>query len=173
MLRALIMLTSKGIHQVLLLTVSLLAIPAWALPTDKSQPIHISANNATIDDNTGITTYIGQVTMKQGSMEIHADKVELYRKNEEVTRIKATGQQANFRQQPQDNQPMTDAFGDTMDYQVQKQTLTITGNATVQQNADSFSGEKIVYQMDKAIVNAYGGASTQGRVQMVIQPKAK
>lgn len=167
------MLTSKGISRALALLFTLVALPAWSLPTDKSQPIHISADSAKIDDNTGITTYLGRVTMKQGSMEIHADKVKLYRNKEEVTRILATGKQANFRQQPEADQPMTDAFGDTMDYEVKKQTLTITGSAKVQQNADSFSGEKIVYQMDKAIVNAYGGSSSQGRVQMVIQPKAK
>lgn len=146
----------------------------FALPTDRQQPIHISADSAQIDDNTGTTTYKGNVLMKQGTLEIRAANVDLYRINDEVSQIIATGSPANFRQQPSLDQAMTDAFGEKLDYQITDQTVTITGKARVEQAGDTFSGERIVYQMDKAIVNAYSGKGSSGqRVQMIIQPKAK
>lgn len=145
----------------------------YALPQDKSQPIHIQADHAEIDEKKGTITYTGKVRMTQGSMQINASQVQLFRNQKQVTRIIATGKPANFRQQPQDDQPVTDAFGKKLDYSIAKQTVTITGDARVQQNADSFSSERIVYHMDEAIVNAYSGENGTGqRVKMVIQPKA-
>lgn len=157
-----------------------IVIGAWlsplcfALPTDSQQPIHISADSAQMDDNTGTTSYKGNVLMTQGSMEIRAAKIDLYRINDDVSRIIATGSLANFRQQPSLEQAVTDAYGEKLDYQITNQTVTITGKARVEQEGDTFSGERIVYQMNKAIVNAYSGEGSSGqRVQMVIQPKAK
>ncbi|WP_293267062.1 lipopolysaccharide transport periplasmic protein LptA [Neptunomonas sp.] len=147
---------------------------SFALPTDRKQPIHISADSARIDDNTGTTTYKGNVLMTQGSMKIRAANVNLYRKNDDVSHIIATGGPANFSQQPSENQVMTNAFGKRLEYKISDQTVTITGEARVEQGRDTFSSERIVYQMDKAIVNAYSGAGSTGqRVQMTIQPKAK
>ena len=53
-----------------------------------------------------------------------------------------------------------------------RREITITGKARVVQQTDSFTGQKIVYNLDKSLVNAFGGEGEKGqRVQMVIQPK--
>jgi lipopolysaccharide export system protein LptA len=112
--------------------------------------------------------------MTQGSMQMKANKVELVRKNDDIDSIIATGTPASFQQKPAANKPITTAYGMKMVYKIKDQTITITDKAKVVQEKDSFSGERIVYQMDKAIVNAYGGSGSSGeRVQMIIQPKAK
>jgi len=147
---------------------------AFALPDDRKKPIHIAANSAQIDENSGITTYTGNVLITQGTMKIKAAKVNLYQKNNDVNRIVATGSPASFSQQASANQAITDAFGQRLEYQVDQQTITITGNARVEQDKNQFSGERIVYQMEKSLVNAYSGEGNSGqRVQMIIQPKAK
>lgn len=174
MLKALSMLNNRSLIQLTIVISAWLSPLCFALPTDRQQPIHISADSAQIDDNTGTTTYKGNVLMTQGSLEIRAANVSLYRINDEVSQIIATGSPANFRQQPSSDQPITDAFGEKLDYQITNQTVTISGKARVEQAGDTFSGERIVYQMDKAIVNAYSGKGSSGqRVQMVIQPKGK
>lgn len=151
----------------------LFSLSAQALPTDRNQPIHISADHARIDEAKGTTVYTGNVQMTQGSMVINAARVDLYREKNEVSRVVATGSLAKFSQQPSIDQPVTDAYGETLEYKISEQTVTITGKARVEQNKDTFSGERIVYQMDKAVVNAYSGKGNNGqRVQMVIQPKA-
>ncbi|MGY8869999.1 MAG: lipopolysaccharide transport periplasmic protein LptA [Pseudomonadales bacterium] len=167
------MLNNRSLIQLFLLISALFSSFCFALPNDREQPIHISADSARIDDNTGTTTYKGNVLMTQGSMEIRAAKVDLYRKKDDVSLIIATGSPANFRQKPSASQPVTNAFGEKLEYKIAEQTVTITGQARVEQDRDTFSGERIVYQMKKAIVNAYSGSGSSGqRVQMIIQPKA-
>ncbi|MCP8687901.1 lipopolysaccharide transport periplasmic protein LptA [Marinobacterium sedimentorum] len=141
-----------------------------ALPTDRNQPIHVSADTATIDDNTGITTYSGNVEIAQGSLKINARNVDLHRSESGVNRILATGD-VKFEQQAAKDKPVTNAYGERMDYQVNRQEITITGKARVVQQKDTFTGQKIVYNLDKSLVNAFSGEGGQGRVQMVIQPK--
>ncbi|WP_028468545.1 lipopolysaccharide transport periplasmic protein LptA [Neptunomonas japonica] len=167
------MLNNRSLIHLFMLISVLFSSFCLALPTDRKQPIHISADSARIDDNTGTTTYKGNVLMTQGSMEIRAAKVDLYRKKDDVSLIIATGSPANFRQRPSKDQPITNAFGEKLEYKIAEQTVTITGQARVEQDRDTFSGERIVYQMKKAIVNAYSGSGSSGqRVKMIIQPKA-
>jgi len=163
------------LKQILTLTALLLSSQCFALPEDRNEPIHVSADKARIDENTGVTHYWGDVSIRQGTMQINADEVELYRSEAGLDRIVAIGKgkDAHFRQKPTQEQPWTDAYGSRMDYQVSKQSLTITGNGRVHQGKDRFSGERIVYDIERSIVNAFGGKEGKGRVQMVIQPKAK
>lgn len=147
---------------------------AHALPTDRDQPIYVTADTATINDTTGITTYTGDVIVKQGSLLIEAAHVDIYRVDGEMDKLIAKGQLAHFRQQPKKNEPFSDGWGLHMVYMMDDQMLTITGDAKVIQDKDTFTGKKIVYDIDRSIVNAFGrdkGDSGDGRVNMVIQPK--
>ncbi|MDO6592712.1 lipopolysaccharide transport periplasmic protein LptA [Neptuniibacter sp. 1_MG-2023] len=151
---------------------------AYALPDDQEQPIYITADTAQIDDKTGITTYKGNVIIKQGSLLIEGEHVDMYRGEEGVEKLIAKGSLAHFRQLPRKGDPYSDAWGKHLLYQVDDQKLTITEEAKVVQAEDTFTGNKIVYDLDKSIVNAFGGASKDetgepGRVNMVIQPKKK
>ncbi|MEM5530672.1 lipopolysaccharide transport periplasmic protein LptA [Gammaproteobacteria bacterium AS21] len=151
-------------------SIALLISPlSYALPDDREKPMDASANNATLDDATGLTTLTGDVKVVQGSMNITASKLVIYKdKNGDVSKMIATGNPAFFSQQQQANQPVSKAWGSTMNYSVTKQTVTITGNARVEQLKDKFTGQKIVYHMDKALVQATGGKQ---RVKMILQPK--
>ncbi len=168
------MLKNSSIFKLLSLVALIYCDLVFALPDDRKQPIEISADSAQINEQTGIILYTGNVVISQGSMQIKASKVELFRKNDDIDSIIASGSPASFVQQPASNKPITTAYGMRMEYKINSQTLTITDKAKVVQDKDSFSGERIVYQMDKAIVNAYSGNGSSGeRVQMIIQPKAK
>ncbi len=144
---------------------------ANALPDDKNQPIAVTAGSATMDDTTGITTLRSAVKVVQGSMTITAGTLLIYRdKKGDIYKMVATGKPAHFSQQQKKGQPHTKAWGTKMLYSVTQQTVTITGNARVEQLTDKFSGETVTYHMDRAIVKAVGGKQ---RVKMVIQPKGK
>ena len=159
-----------------LLLATLLTLPfaAHALPEDQQQPIHISADRASMNERTGVTVYSGRVEIVQGTMVIRGQRVELHRTAAgNVERIISTGKPAEFQQQPRKDQALTKAYGERMDYHVTQQEVTITESARVDQGQDSFTGERIIYNMEKAIVNAFGSDSDAGqRVQMVIQPKS-
>lgn len=142
-----------------------------ALPTDKDQPIYVAADRASIDENKGITIYTGEVEITQGSMVLKGDRVELYRDSEgAVDRIISNGEPAYFEQQPEVDQAITYATGKILDYKVANQLLLITENARVEQGGDEFTGAKIEYDMDKALVDAFSDQDQNKRVRMVIQP---
>ncbi|WP_415906071.1 lipopolysaccharide transport periplasmic protein LptA [Neptuniibacter sp. QD72_48] len=149
----------------------------FALPDDQDKPIYITADSASINDTTGITTYKGNVIIKQGSLLIEAAHVDMHRANGDVDKLVAKGSPAHFRQQQEVNGNFTDAWGRHMVYMVNKKELTITQNAKVIQAKDTFTGTKIVYDLNKSIVNAFGSTSAnskdKGRVNMVIQPSKK
>lgn len=150
---------------------------ALALPGDAEQPIHISADSASRNEQTGVTRYKGRVELSQGTLKIAGQVVEIRQNSAgDVTTIIARGELAHFQQQPQLNEPLTHAYGKVLDYNVRTEELVITGNAKVTQGSDRFSGNKIIYDMQKSTVNAFSGKPSQGqseRVQMVIQPKPK
>ncbi|MBA4503120.1 lipopolysaccharide transport periplasmic protein LptA [Marinobacterium marinum] len=155
--------------------IALLALPslAQALPEDREQPIRISADHASMNELTGVTVYTGNVEIVQGTMVIRGARVELHRNDAGVQRIISTGSPAQFQQKPSQEQPLTKAYGKRMDYRVAQQEVTITESARVDQERDTFTGERIVYNMEKSLVNAYGSDKDSGqRVQMVIQPKS-
>lgn len=152
----------------------LLSWNCFALPDDQNQPIHVSADQASMNEMTGIAVYSGDVEIRQGTMSIKGSRVEMHRDTQgNISRIITTGSPAQFQQQASPNQPLTTAFGLHMDYRIPTQTVTITEKARVTQDADEFTGERIVYNMDKSVVDAFRSEAQGGqRVQMIIQPKA-
>ena len=48
---------------------------AWALPTDRTQPIRVQADSAELDDKQGVAVYRGDVVITQGSMKITGNTV--------------------------------------------------------------------------------------------------
>ncbi|EXJ12720.1 Lipopolysaccharide export system protein lptA precursor [Nitrincola nitratireducens] len=157
-----------------LLGMVVLSSLAFALPEDRNQPIHVSADQASLNEATGVSVYSGNVEIKQGSMILKGSRVELHRDNQgSIARIVSSGNPAEFQQQSVASQPVTRAYGNQMDYRIPTQLITITGNAQVQQANDRFTGQRIVYNMDKSIVDAFGSEQPGGqRVEMIIQPRS-
>ena len=146
---------------------------AIALPEDARQAIHITADSATRNDQTGITLYKGNVLLSQGSMKVTGDSIELRQTGTTITTIIAKGRPAEFQQRTAADKEVTHAYGEVLDYNIRTKELEITGQAKVSQGNDSFSGNRIIYDMNKSTVNAFSDNSGNGqRVQMIIQPKA-
>lgn len=155
-----------------LMVTALLSVTAHALPEDREKPIHISADSASIDEKSGFTIYRGDVKITQGTLLIEADRVELKRGEKGVEIVTAYGEQAHFRQKPDVEKPYTDAWGDTIVYKVEKEILTLEKNAKVVSDKDTFTGDRILYNLKTSIVDAFSDTKegSAGRVEMIIQP---
>lgn len=152
---------------------ALLSSATLALPSDQDQPIYVEADTASIDDNSGITTYTGDVIITQGSMVLKGARVQLFRgADQTINQIISVGSPAYFEQQPQQDQAITYATGLKLDYTIDKQTLLITESAKVEQGGDEFTGAKITYDMANAKVKAFSSDSGKQRVQMILQPRS-
>ena len=147
---------------------------AWALPEDREQPIHISSDSAVLDDNEGISTYTGNVEIVQGSIRLQADKVTIYSKDSTVTQVVATGRPAHFQQRPDMEKSVMHAYGETINYQLSDELITLTENAKLEDSENSFSGNKIQYDIKTQRIMASAGTQSENndqRVEMIIQPK--
>ncbi len=150
----------------------LLALPlgAVALSSDREQPIHITADRVELNEQTGISTYRGQVQVTQGSMVLEADRVVVYQREGELQRIEADGDPARLRQRPDEAAEDVRGAAAHIEYHADSASATLVGNAFLWRGRDEFRGERIDYETENNVVKAAGKDSSE-RVHAVIHPK--
>lgn len=151
------------------------AAPTAAFDLDSDQPITVSADNARLDDNKGIATYTGAVELSQGKTRLSADQVVLFRSEEGLSRIEASGRPAHYQQPSREGGGQTDARARNITWSASDSELTFERDAVIEQNGNLFRGDVIHYDTVHRVVTADGGEDTgsgTGRVEMVIQPRS-
>ena len=146
----------------------------WALPDDNDQPIHIASDQALLYDTQGISTYTGNVEITQGSIVLKADKVTIYSENAKITRVEANGKPAHFQQRPAADQSIMHAYGETINYELAREVVTLTVQARLENDENSFTGNRIQYDIKNQKIQAYADNNSENegqRVEMIIQPK--
>ena len=152
-----------------------LGSPALAFDMDSDQPITVSANSARLDDSKGVATYTGDVILTQGKTRLTAERVVLYRNDEGLNRIEASGTPAHYTQPSREGQGETDARALNITWSATDRQLTFEREAVIEQNGNLFRGDLIHYDTVRRVVTAEGGEDTgsgTGRVEMVIQPRS-
>lgn len=147
-----------------------ISLNSWALPDDSEQEIHIASDSASLDKIKGEIIYSGNVKVKQGSLNIEAQKVILIRTANGLEKIIAEGNPARYEQMLNENEGKTLAYGETIIYNTKIEQLTLLVNAGLEKQGNVFSGEKIVYLIKEQRVKAES-TEPQERIRMVIQPK--
>ncbi len=151
-----------------------LSLPALALNSDRNQAINIQANKYVSNEGTGVTVYEGAVQIDQGSLRILADSVTIEREDNKVMLIVAKGKPARFQQRPEEDQELVVAEGFTIRYLVSNDRITLTENASLEQEGTTMTGESIDYDIAHSVVKANAGKDgLQGRVQIVIPPSTE
>lgn len=145
-----------------------------ALPKDREQPIHISADSAELDDRTGVALYRGRVHLVQGSLEIEARQLRVETDAEGIKRLEAQGDPALYRQRTQPREPLARGRAATIEYRVRDRLVVFQGQAHLERAQDRFSGARIEINTRSNLIKARGGAQdANSRVRMVIQPKSR
>lgn len=163
---------------------------AWALKTDKSQPINVHSDNADFkadSKNTGDGTaiYTGHVIITQGSIVMHGDKAVLRIVGNDLSTADVTGNPVTFEQHPDQGEPM---YGEAQEltYDAAKNEITFITNAKLSQqvlqnpakgvNTGASPGQRLMtadvirYNTDTQHVVAKGGDEQQ-RVHVSFPPK--
>ncbi len=151
-------------------------VNAYALDSDRDQPIRIQADAAMVNDNAGTSTYRGNVVIRQGTLLVTADEVEIFTRDEAVIQIIAktdrdSSELAHYEQQTNADADMVYANARKITYLVQEDRLHLAGNARLQQIEDVFTGELLYYDVARGIVNLSAGSNPGDRVNMTITPK--
>ncbi len=150
------------------------ATSAWALSSDKNQPINIQSDHGDFQSdantNNGTGVYTGNVVITQGSIRITADKAILHMANGEIQTADLTGNPTTFQQQP-DSGPLSHGVANEITYDANKNQVVLTGSAHVQQGQRQITGDVITYNTDTEHVVATGGKTSGGRIHITIPPK--
>jgi lipopolysaccharide export system protein LptA len=143
---------------------------ALALSTDKDQPVYIDSDSQHLDMQSNLVTFIGDVKLKQGSININADKVIVLRNPEDGTieEIEGYGDLATFSQLTDDGKTL---YGEAEElyYKLVDDRLTMIERAMLSQDGSITRGTKIRYQITAQKLIADG--KTGDRVSTVLQPQ--
>lgn len=148
----------------------LLSATAVALPNDHQQPIEIEAGSAMRDERQGVTLYERDVTIRQGSILIQADRVSVHSAGNQVDHIIAKGRPAHYQQQLKPGEKPVVARANTIEYQLAGDQILLIDNASLEQDGTTLTGNRIDYDLRQEVIRASGDDSSGGRIRMVIPP---
>ncbi|MGF1725792.1 lipopolysaccharide transport periplasmic protein LptA [Photobacterium nomapromontoriensis] len=146
-----------------------LSTSSWALSNDTEQPIYIDSDNQELDIQKNIVTFTGNVVLRQGSIDIRADKVVVTRhgKKDAQETIDAYGNPATFHQLMDDGKPI-DGAAKKMRYETATEFLKMTDDAILIQQGSEIQGKVISYKIDEQKLVAESGKKK--RVTTILQP---
>lgn len=149
----------------------LIVLSPWVLAQSAQDPIRISADEATRPELEGITRYLGNVVLVQGTITITATSLEIDQANPEEIKIIATGSPATFVQPMAGAEPAIDAKAQTIRYEQVARKVILEQDARIQRGESIIRGPLIEYFIDEKRVQAGQDANQpKSRVEVVIPP---
>ncbi|MFB1072554.1 lipopolysaccharide transport periplasmic protein LptA [Vibrio diabolicus] len=158
----------KPLHLSLLALV-LAAPQALALKSDTQQPVYINSDTQQVDMKSNQVIFKGDVSLKQGSINIDADRIVVTRdpKTEAIKQIQAFGKPAKLSQLMDDGKTLSGQAVE-LDYRISTDELTMKGQAQLAQDNNTIKGSSIRYQIGKQKLVA--DSSKEERVTTILQP---
>jgi len=150
-----------------LLLLCFASFSVFAAESDFSQPIDVSADRSEYNEKTGKQVLSGNVEIRQGSILINAESIDVILKDNKLSMIEGTGSPIRFQQQ-NDEGEMVNGSCQRISYDAVNGVLTLSGNAELTQPKQQLKSDRIVFNSITQTVVAEGGQS--GRVSITIQP---
>ncbi|KLU15883.1 MULTISPECIES: lipopolysaccharide ABC transporter substrate-binding protein LptA [Xenorhabdus] len=143
-------------NSVIASTLFAVSLPVLALKDDTKKPITIDSARQSLDLTGNVATFTDNVIVKQGSIDIHADKVVVTRPegNSDKTVIEAFGNPATFYQLQDDGKPLK-GHALKMRYEMDKELVTLMENAYLEQLDSNIKGDKITYLVPTQQMEAF------------------
>jgi lipopolysaccharide export system protein LptA len=161
-----------------------LSAHAFALTTDKDQPIEVEADNAELDEVKNVSIYRGNVIVTQGSIRMTGDIMTVYQtEGDDLDHLIIEGKPATYKQLPDDSRIYDEAEALRMEYHEIKNKVILINKAVVTQEGLRFSGDRIEYDTELSKVQAWSrppagaepaaaaGAAPKERVKIIIKKK--
>jgi len=159
------------INKLLILLMVFVTSLVLALPEDANQPIEIEAQSVVVDETTGFNEFSGDAEVRQGSLLLLAELIQVQTENEEVVTVLAKGsleKPAKYIQNQENQARFVEATATLITYDVDEGMILLVGNAHLIQGFDSFSGDKLSYDIDNNRVIVKGSEDGTERVKFKI-----
>lgn len=148
--------TRRLLPRTLGLGLLVLAVPVLA------QEAVITADRALFRQEAGTGVYEGNAEMVQGQRQVNADRIELRLQDGDLARIEATGAPVRLREGTEIN-----ARANRLVYDVAARTITLSGDAYIEQGGRRFEGAEVTYNLASRDIEASGDGGDR-RVRLVI-----
>ena len=154
------------------LLLALLPALAWGLSSDRSQPINIEADRATLNEEEEISVYEGNVLLRQGSLRLQGSRMTVHLSDKQLTRVILTGEPASYTQRFDDGEADQQAEAGLIEYHAGEQRLILQEGARIwREKSEEFRSDHIVINLDDNTLSA-GSDSPDGRVSITLQPES-
>ena len=159
------------INKLLILLMAFVTSLVFALPEDTKQPIEIEAQYVVVDETTGFSEFSGNAVVRQGSLLLSAELIQVQTDNEEVVSMIAKGsleKPAKYIQSQENQARFIEATATLITYDVDEGMIYLVGNARLVQGFDSFSGDTLNYDINNDKVVVKGSEDGMERVKFKI-----
>ncbi len=137
------------------------------------QTIYLEADQVEINDKQKISTYQGNVKLSRGEITLLADKITAQKNSKGLTKFLAVGNPVTFNKAQRTGQKHIKGQALEIEYDTEKEIMTLKNKAKLWQANDQFSGNLIIYNIAQGSVTANKGNRKKGRVQVIIHPNSQ
>ena len=158
-------------NKLLILLMAFVTSLVFALPEDTKQPIEIEAQSVVVDETTGLNMFSGNAEVRQGSLLLFAELIQVQTDNEDVVSMIAKGsleKPAKYIQSQENQARFIEATATLITYDVDEGMIFLVGNAHLVQGFDSFSGDTLNYDINNDKVVVKGSEDGTERVKFKI-----
>lgn len=138
---------------------------ATATEAQQSGPVGIDADNLSHDADKDATHLQGNVRITRGEMLVTADEGFAYSGGNGYERVELFGAPVRWRTVTEEGGETT-GRADQVIYNLLDRTVTLVGEAYIEEPRGTFSGDELVYNLDTQATEG------RGSIQMTIQPEA-
>ena len=171
---------SVPIALVLAAAAILLSATAMAEKADRAKPINFSADQpAEVDFQKRVGTLRGNVVITQGTMSIHADRIDFKQNADNTLSATAYGNPVSFRQKKDGSDEYFEGYAQRAVYSGQKELLELYDRALLKQGSDEIRSNYISYNSGTGVFKAEGRPDAPdavdgpgARVRGVFQPRS-
>jgi lipopolysaccharide export system protein LptA len=143
----------------------------FALPEDANLPIEVEADSVIVDETSGFNEFSGNAEVRQGSLLMTANLIQVQTNADGVETMKATGtidNPAKYIQSQENQARLIEATAALITYDVNEGIIFLVGNAYLIQGFDSFSGDSLTYDINNDKVIVKGSEDGTQRVKFKI-----
>jgi lipopolysaccharide export system protein LptA len=156
------------------------AAPASAEKADRDKPINFSAEQpAEVNFEKRVGTLRGNVVITQGTLTIHADRIDFKQNTDNSLSATAYGNPVSFRQKKDDSDEYSEGYAQRAVYDGQTQTLELFDNALLKQGKDEIRSNYVSYNSASGLFKAEGRPDQPGiegpgaRVRGTFEPRSE
>jgi|TARA_B110000914_G_C15286960_1_gene364796 lipopolysaccharide export system protein LptA len=158
-------------NKIILLIAIFFTTSTFALLEDANLPIEVEADSVIVDETSGFNEFSGNAEVRQGSLLMTANLIQVQTNADGVETMKATGtidNPAKYIQSQENQARLIEATAALITYDVNEGIIFLVGNAYLIQGFDSFSGDSLTYDINNDKVIVKGSEDGTQRVKFKI-----